>query len=282
LPTLLAMDLISEDELRVLTYIDTLNRGGHSPSAQLVAEFERGRIEARYGYPDGSPFASLARSLQVTMAGILGTQTLTEAAESTVDYLIRIGALEEPYELRVTALGRGLLIGLEAEDEGAVVEVVASADPHALVKVMGHIGAAGPGAMLADPYVGLAEALRLATSTGVDRVLVGGGPTRKKDNAEMKAALDLAPIGRDFEVRVAGHELHDRCLMPRSGPVTMIGGSLNTFGKRSVVLTTVEDHDGAVRNTYEDLWSKAEPLVQYSPPKEVKPEDPDSPSGAAP
>ncbi|QXC59903.1 hypothetical protein KSP35_16180 [Aquihabitans sp. G128] len=267
------MELISEEELRVLSYVDTINRGGHSPIATLVAEFERGRIEARYGFPDGSPLVTMAKMLQVAMAGIHGPRTLTEAAESTIDYLIRIGALEDPGALRVTSLGRALLVGLEAVDEGSVVEVVASNDPHALVKVMGHIGSAGLGAMLADPYVGLEQALRLLTSTGVDRVLVGGGDARAKANAEMRAALDVAPIGRVFEVRVAGRELHDRCLVPRSGPVTMIGGSLNTFGKRSVVLTTVEDREGAVRRTYEDLWSKAETLVKCTPPDEVELDD---------
>lgn len=267
------MDLISEGELRVLSYVDTLNRGGHSPTAALVAEFERGRIEARYDVPDGSPLLTMAKVLEGAFAGAFGPRTLVEEAESTIGYLVRIGALEEPGELRITPLGRALLVGLEAEDEGSVVQVVASDDPHALVKVMGHIGAVGPGAMLADPYVRLEEALRLATSTGVDRVLVGGGPARAKANAEMRAALDLAPIGRVFEVRVAGKELHDRCLVPRSGPVTMIGGSLNTFGKRSVVLTTVEDRDGAVRRTYEDLWTQAEPLVQHTPPDDVEADD---------
>ena len=118
--------------------------------------------------------------------------------------------------------------------------------------------------MLADPYLRSDDVLALAASTGVDRILVGERGKSRHD--AIRAGVPALAVERVIEVRVAGRELHDRCLIPAAGPITVIGGSLNGAGSNITIVTQINDPEGAVRTSYEDLWDSAEILARSKAP----------------
>lgn len=258
------MDLIDEAAHRILAYIKALNSGGYRPTRDELDAYASG-WSRRVQY-EGTVWANV--SLQLSQ--ILANKGLVGRNEALVDYLCRIRAVEtEDGRYLVTPLGGALLPALEAPsvlaDEHSVVEVLSVGDEFALSRILARIGAAGPDAMLADPYLTHRDALSLAATTGVTRLLVGERGKAKERDA-IRAALPAMTLDRLVKARVAGKELHDRCLIPVTGPVTMIGGSLNGAGKHLTILTPFEDPSGAVRTTYETLWGSADPLAESAPP----------------
>lgn len=245
------MELLSNGAPRVLAYVAALNRGGHQPV--------REDVEAYALNPDRTALGKWR-----TMGTSLLASTIAmgfNATESMVDYLIRLGAIyESGSRLQVSSLGLALLPELEASSVNDDVMVLGTGDSLGLPRIMGKIGAAGA-ALLADPYLKLEDAMHIAMSTGVDRILISER-SKERDRDAIRAAFSRLPTDRVVEVRVAGRELHDRFLISDDGSVTSIGGSLNGASKHVMVLHDLADSQNEIRKAYDKMWKNAELLVK--------------------
>jgi hypothetical protein len=169
-----------------------------------------------------------------------------------------------PY-VKITRLGEAVLASLEeraAEPEGPVVTILESKDALAYPTVIGNIGKRGD-ALLIDPYFKLDALPHVLQFTDVARLMIGPNA----DVSSIGAALSttITP-NRPFEIRVS-NESHDRFVIPISGPVDAIGTSLSGVGRRYSVMFEISlpEADG-IRQTCNEMWERAEPLVAASGP----------------
>lgn len=119
-----------------------------------------------------------------------------------------------------TALGLAVLRALdeEAVAEG-IVTVLPADDPIAYAKVINAIAGRGKG-MLVDPYFRLDDLPYVQHYTEIERLMVGP----RADVKGLAVAAETVQLGRPFEIRVSD-EIHDRFVIPDSGPVDHLGQS---------------------------------------------------------
>ena len=108
--------------------------------------------------------------------------------------------------------------------------------------------------MVVDAFCREPQLNEIARYTETTRVLVG--PRVAEEPFDL--TLDAVREPRQIEVRVS-EEIHDRNVIPDTGPVLAFGTSLGGVGrdKPSILVSLTPAMSAAVRETYERLWESA-------------------------
>ena len=205
---------------------------------------------------------SLASAL-MNMGHLTTTMFGQVTGEDFTEYLARIRwASVSGGRIRLTPLGAAMLRAANAEsvdDEDALIQtaVLEPTDPFAYARTLGTI-ADLPSVLVVDPYIKLEGVIDLSAIESVSRILTGdeGKPITGKT---VPFGAVAATTNREYEIRVAPNaRMHDRYLIPESGPVRQISSSLNSVGRRIGVITHLSDAASlAVRAECEDIWNDA-------------------------
>lgn len=245
------MEVVTEEQHRVLSFVATANAGGYEPTAQ--------EIEAWLSHPrPRDRWNTLGSATRLAMLGFGGS-------ESSVEHLSTLGWLTawiDRYSL--TKLGAALLRGAEQADAGDVqVVVLGREDPLAYPTLIGHLAEAGD-ALLVDPYLDVNGAADLISHTQIKRVLVNDASGTRGKRAAL-ATLLSTELGQDFEVRSAP-SLHDRFVISDDGGVWTVGASLNGVGRRATTVVTPLPSAAAeaVAAEMQEAWDNAQPLLNRS------------------
>jgi hypothetical protein len=252
------VELATQETHRALAYLAVLNGQGYRPTSEELEAYaeQPERRPARYESPIWAGIANMA-----SMFARL--HTMADPEESFTEQLFRLHwAVAANGRIIVTPLGQAMLRALEQQsvDAGSVLDVVLRPDdPTALARAIDRIAQAGP-AMLVEPYFRLDVLLPVVHATEVSRVLTSERISSKA-RAALKLGVESIVLERDFEVRVAPRELHDRWVISESGAVQFIGSSLNSLGAVSTAMGHVSDAAGDIRRLCEGLWEDAEHLA---------------------
>jgi hypothetical protein len=240
------------DELahRALAYVAAVSRQGYPLSRK---EFElyasrpgRGRIG----------IGMTARSLSDLVQGL---------PESTLSYVrhMRWVRISDDDVVSISRLGTAVLAAMDEADiepEASVI-VAPSEDVLAYAKIIGMVADRGR-ALLVDPYFRLESYSHVVHYTSVTRLLVGP----RADCEELAVALEALPRERELDVRVSS-DVHDRFVIPDSGPIDHIGTSLSGLGHRLTVTAPIAmPAADAVRAEVEKVWAAATPLHEKFAP----------------
>jgi hypothetical protein len=241
---------IPEHLLRTLQYVQTLNRGGSSPTQFDIDNF------ATLTPPSDEPSFPWRR---------LDVMTTLMEREPVAAYMANVGWLStDGVTYDVSELGAALLKGLS--DHSVTLERQVSAvilspeDPLRYELLTREIGKAGAG-LLADPYLKSGHIDWLTTSTMIARVLVGAKRSQERDNALLPFALGrAATAGRTPpEVRITTDpSFHDRIVLGHDGRVSLLGSSLTGISTHVTAIVPLPD-EGAMgyRDHVEELWRDA-------------------------
>lgn len=291
------MNILSDEQYRLLAFIAACNRSSYSPTAKQVmlwhnnpkpadAEYrivERPGIGSLSGYlGTNEPGAALRRmvdtmlnmgmgrqfrSIESMWEQLYGSRTqkeLVKQAESVIEHLVRLTWLEESTRsgeepgFRLTELGRALLRDREQETTEEDVSVVVLEGQDPLAYPLLVGQLANAGAgLLVDPYLKLDGLHRIVVSTQLTRLLVSGKRGNNAELSAMQTHLDSASLTRRVEVRKST-ELHDRILLAEEGDVFTLGTSLNGVGRTTTVMTPMTSPAReSLRELYEQLWADA-------------------------
>ncbi len=249
------MEIADEPSHRVLAYLVGINRAGYRPTVEELGAYAEKPDRIRWG-------PTWAAKIAQTLAQQLAAKGPLEV-ESVIDYFERLGwANVSQGRIACTALGEAVLRTLDqAQPDEAVIEAVLTPeDPLAYSRLIARIAMAG-NAMIVDPYFRLDHLLPIATNTSVTKILTSD----KIDAGDRAGLADGVPrlaLSRSLEVRLApGEEMHDRFIIPRSGPVQMLGLSLSGVGRRATIVTELHDTAEEVRSRYEGIWTNAKSLA---------------------
>lgn len=247
------MDLTTRDVHRSLGYLIALDRHGYQPTAR--------ELNAYADQPDRRP-ARRENFLVTTFALAASTiarqfmEREVEPAEDMAAHFVRLHWADSVGDrLYVSPLGRALHEALEEQslEPDTVLDVVLeSTDATALARVVGRIGQSGS-ALLVEPYFRLDHLMTIIEYTEVTRVLASERTT-ENDRKTLKLGVEKLVLGRQFEVRVASREVHDRYVIPDRGRVQFIGASLNSLGQVATAMGTVNDGADEIRRLYESIW----------------------------
>ena len=195
--------------------------------------------------------------------------------ESLVSWMVRAGWLTGRDDVvRLTDLGRIVLEHLNRRDieaEAPIQVALSPDDPVAYARVIERIARRGQ-ALLVDPYFRLDHLLHIVQHSSVTRLLTSrkGGDGEARASA-LAVALSRLNLERPFEVRISG-EIHDRFVIPPSGPVDMLGTSLSGVGKAlSVLIEIGEPAAGEIRRAHERIWGAATRLEEPPAAEEFEP-----------
>lgn len=182
--------------------------------------------------------------------------------ESATTYFIAMGwayADTDSEEIRITTIGKAFAYAAmrdpAATDSAPIVVRIDPSDPVAYARVFAAIDGMDD-VMVVDPYLREAELFDLAGVPSVTRVL-----TSRKGKLDKSHVASLVTEKARFDVRFLDNELHDRWLIPKTGPLRMLGSSLNSIDTRPGVIVPLSEPAavGAVRKDYDELWEKATP-----------------------
>jgi len=206
------------------------------------------------------PFAKgPKRTVQRAVAfSIIGPQ---ESTEPVLSYVTRTRLVKvEADRVRLTRLAKMLLSEADAQAERASQpnDILLAADDEWATRDMIRVVKQAGAGMLVDPYCREVQLNELLRYTETSRVLVG--PAVANEDFDLTLGRVRAP--RQLEVRVS-KDVHDRHVIPDYGPVMAFGASMNGVGrnKPTIVVRLSEAMSGPVRQTYNDLWEKAEPWI---------------------
>src|SRR5207247_1889761 len=102
---------------------------------------------------------------------------------------------------------------------------------------------------------------------------VESSASHPRREAELSTHLESITIDRPFEIR-ASDRIHDRFVIPESGPVRLIGTSLNGVGnKLSVSLLLLDVASSAIRAEYRDAWESARVVATTRPVESAEPDN---------
>lgn len=261
------MDIADARAHRCLKYLDAVSKRGYQLTFDEFQRYANRPVRGR-SFPSINPMESLNLSRE-TVAG----------------YFYRLGWVDIPgpdeHEFLgddpviLTDLGRVVLAALDDESLDSEIDaaiVLDQDDPIAHARVIGEIAALGEAAVV-DPFFNVQELIDVVQRTQVTRILTG---TNDKNGrlAALKQALIDNTFSRDVEIRVS-NDFHDRFAIPKSGPVRMLGTSLNGVGKRLSVLIEMQEGTASdsIRGAFERTWKSADQLAPDGP-------DPGSNSGS--
>jgi hypothetical protein len=236
--------ITSDTAHRVLTYIAAVTDQGHRLSVRAANAYQR-----------AAAMASRPR-------GLMGLVTIFGDPEAAPGNLQDLGWawVDGENNVWLTSLGRAVLRALdqqEVEGDEPFDVVLNAEDPLAYPQVISRV-AMHKDALLVDPYFKLEHLLHVVHNTTASRLLTGP----KADLPGLSTALSSSlPADRKLEVRVS-EEVHDRYIIPSSGPLDMIGTSLSGVGKGkpSAMIRVEPPAADAIRGVCEDLWDRAKPL----------------------
>lgn len=255
------VEIMGEEQHRVLAFVAAANAGGYRPSDEEVALW----LEAPA--PADSSFSILASVRPLRMDRLLGF-----AGESLVEHLVRIRWLQRMGPgVEVTTLGRSLLRWAVTESpDSARVVTLDHGNPLAYAVLVGELASAGR-ATLVDPYFDANGLVDISRNTEIDRVLVGDKDPRKRASL---ATLLSADQGLGVDVR-SHAELHDRLVVADDGRVWTLGASLNTVSRRtaSTIMTPLPSQAAeAMGEAVRTWWEGGESLLMEDNPDEESPE----------
>lgn len=291
----LGMELVTENQHRILAFIGACNHAGYAPTDEEVtawldapapreAVYKTERLTPTSRTPavlDGlfgeyKPFSSPALG-NLFKSSWVGTgpwfphldnprsvRKLVRSAETPIDHMVRILWLSRSKNdrLEVARLGRAMLQTVENEVanlEDPTVLYLSSDDPLAYPLLVGALSEADSG-LLVDPWLKAEHVVTLHEHTTINRLLVGRGDRHRSANAAISLYLDSTEKGEEVEVRMSD-ELHDRLLITQDGAVSMLGTSLNGVGRKTTILLSVPQlAAGQLHDHYERLWQEAEVL----------------------
>jgi hypothetical protein len=248
-----------EQSRTALAYLAALDAHGYAPTVEELQAYATSPLR-RGAVLGGGIFDSTVNSM-TTIANMLKGTRVDVPAETATDYLLRLGwATPEDERVRITPLGRTVskVLRRSTDTEDTVV-VLQPNDPVALGKVVEHFAKAGD-ALLVDPYFRLDQLTLVVGRTVLTRVLTSERVT-EAELAGLQTSVEQLLLPRAFEVRVASRELHDRYLIPPSGPITLLGSSMNSIGHVVTAMTPLSDGADDLRRTYENLWDGSRVLA---------------------
>lgn len=263
------MELVAAMEHRALIYLKALQDQGYRPTTSELEAYAKS--PDRVGGTYTNALTRMGARATVALLGGLLANTETSPPETFTSYFQRLGwAVLDADRVTLTGLGRALCGALELGDaEAEAVVVLAPDDPTALGRIVERI-ASEPEGLLVDPYFKMNELVLVAQHTKISRVLVS---EKLKDSELQGLKVSLKGLGDDspLEIRLGTGELHDRWFIPPAGPVTSIGSSVNSVRLGSKITTMARITDGAetIRELYEEMWLKAEPLLGPSTATEL-------------
>jgi hypothetical protein len=157
-------------------------------------------------------------------------------------------------EFKLMSIGRAHLSATSTD----VILVDPGAASTAVRSLHGLFGALRGPVALCDPYFDAVtlEHLEATPATVPQRVLT----SKVHDSGPLRRLVTAAQQGRTLEIRRSSAAvLHDRYLIS-DGSVLLLGASLNAFGKKqSIVVALGPDVRSAVSESFERLWSAADP-----------------------
>ncbi|WP_171059226.1 hypothetical protein [Arthrobacter crystallopoietes] len=161
----------------------------------------------------------------------------------------------------LTQLGKAVLQEANSprtEGDSAIDVLIDPNNQFAYMHVMNKIGQVGE-CLVIDPYLDAETAVDLGQMPTVTRVLTGDGKISK-----LRGRFGLVMRARpDFEIRYIDRKiLHDRYVVPKAGPVLVLGSSLNSIARRQGVITPLEPLGSAyISEAYEKMWGEANGLT---------------------
>ena len=257
---LVVMELGDEQSRTTLAYLAALDAHSYTPTVDELQAYAT-NPSRRGAVLSGGIFDTTVGSTMASIANVFKGTRVDVPAETVTDYLLRLGwATLEDERVRITTLGRAVCKVLQqtTDTEDAVV-VLQPNDPIALGRVVEHFAKAGD-ALLVDPYFRLDQLTLIVGRTVLTRVLTSERVT-EAELAGLQTAVEQLLLPRAFEVRVASRELHDRYLIPPSGPITLLGSSMNSIGRVVTAMTPLSDGAEDLRQTYENLWDGSRVLA---------------------
>lgn len=259
--------ILTEDQARVLTYVQQANIGGYRPAE---AEVEEWRMRPSQQVPDWrGPLAGINGAYGGVRGALewmrqMGMHPVGAVDETFVGSLIRLRWLSRGVDQRlgVTPLGKALLrAGQEAQESASEVVLLREDDQLAYGRLLGTIAETGD-CLIVDPYLRADQLLALLSSTDATRFLIGA-KVSKGETVAMITLLSAQGWGRGAELRRAGEgRLHDRYIVGEDAMWTL-GTSLNAVGRATSTLLIPIPQDAAaeVRVGLEDVWNQAESLA---------------------
>jgi hypothetical protein len=243
------VELASARVYRALAYAAALNRAGYTPTPR--------ELEAYAADPDQGIAAQIFDRIYAYEL----YQGRHEKQETFGEYLLRVGwTVEVNGRVAITDCGRHALLALEDAEyasEGLIEVVLDPKDPVVLSRAVKRLAELGK-ALLVDPYFGLDQFLPVMQHTEIDRILISDA-SKKAEREELAHALSTIQAPRMIEVRMTEkRKTHDRYVIPPHGPITFIGGSLNTIGRSPTVMGQLHDAAGEIREHYESIWTDAD------------------------
>jgi hypothetical protein len=244
---------------RALAYVDSVERHGHRLT---VEEFDAYVLVPGRMLPQGAVEAAARQIRRAVLAAYL-----TAAPRETVlGWLERLRWLrEDGGHVLITPLGRAVLAALEEagrEDELPTELVLSPSDELSYARLIGSIAAVGKCALV-DGYFTVNSLLDVVQRTDVQRILVRPDHQKTGRNAALAQGVAGLRIDRPFEIRI-GDQIHDRFVIPASGPVRFIGTSLSGVGRRVALTGQIGDEatSNALRDVFEEAWSNSEVLAK--------------------
>ncbi len=256
------MDLLTDNQVRLLAFIEACNQSAYRPRAV--------EVEAWLASPTARPPATrfnvlistqVSRSLGQIFAAVPGT------GETYVEHAVRLFWLVENDGLLLTTLGRALLNASKRQQSDQLasdVVILNREDPLAYATLIGRLASFGSG-LLVDPYLRLEQLHDLCIQTPISRILIS---KQYKNSTEVRASMAIYLGGIDptrrLEVRCsADDDVHDRMVMTPTGETHLLGYSLN--GVESGVASTLliklpQPAATAQAEKIEDWWAAAELL----------------------
>lgn len=252
------MDLLDEESHRLLLWAVRLFEVGGTPTRKDLRRLSEPRRPA-----------ALA-----VLSGLSGRDA--QFSEGALSSLVRRGLVDVIADDRLvpTELGRSVVnaLGLHPE-EAPLFEVLdtdlRSSDPLAFARVVGRIAALDR-PMVVDPYCRRPQLEYLLAHTSVDRVLVSD--RLSADDLEDLVDFVGSITRRETKLRLrvaTAHEIHDRHVI-NGDRVLQVGGTLQSIGGGTTVLSEPIDLGVAARAYYRDVWQRARRLVVYRPSRKLR------------
>ena len=259
------MNILTNDQYRVLTFIDGCNGSGYNPSNEEV------ELWLKEPEPQ-SDFRSIFGGFATD--GLFGL--LASGRSDALSHMVSLRWITNGSRLKVTALGRALLgaanRAIKVDGEASIV-ILDSKDPLSYARLIGYLTRAKEG-LLVDPYFRVGDLMTILNSTSIARILIskqhkGSG----EDRTALAVALDSPSLPRNVEIRATGDSsLHDRFIVGEDGEVWTLGASLSSVATSSTVIVPVPQAGAeALRRQSEDWWDQAE-QVRTAPKATGEPE----------
>ena len=252
------MDLLDEESHRLLLWAVRLFEVGGAPTRKDLRRLSEPRRPA-----------ALA-----VVSGLTGHEA--QFSEGALTSLVRRGLLEVVADDRLvpTEMGRSVVnaLGLHPE-EAPLFEVLdtdlRSSDPLAFARVVGRIAALDR-PMVVDPYCRRPQLEYLITHTSVNRVLVSDRLTSEDLSDLVDLVRSISRRDARLRLRVAGaDEVHDRHVI-NGDRVLQVGGTVQSAGAGTTVLSEPIDLGLAARTYYRDVWQRARRLAVYRPDRRLR------------